>query len=580
MYSKLKQQVINATIFAVYLVISCALTFPLIFHMRSVVFADFGDSRGGLWWLWAKTNGLLELNINELIAAPFGVIRNVVIQQPISDGLFLLPAYYIGEIAAHNLANLLAYPLTAFFTFLMLNRLLKNKFTAFFGGFIFGFSPGAIMQALGGHAANTLNLFVPIFLLSLFLNRVKRNVISAFIVGLSYVLITLTSLYVGYFAIFIVLFFIVFDYVTRDKIAIKHFIVNYVYIALFAVVLIIPFLYKVIAHQLIASSADLIRIGHIRDFGSLIVYSARPLEYILPSIDHPVLGSFVYAFSPDSLHRSNYFEQTLYLGVVPLGLCLTGYFLRFYKRDTSIRHQYFIFFSVGALFMLLLSMPPLISFGNSQIPTVSYFMYKIAPMFRVYARFGILANFFLACTAAVVLTELSQRMRPRRYYLLLAILLPLMLFEYWSIPPYYAHSIDQPPAVYQWLAKEPGEFIIAEYPMMKSDESAFNTYLFWQRVHKKRMVNGATPDNPKAWKFFERVRDLTDPETPRLLKSVGVKYIIVHQKMYKEGPIPTQLKCHYPPEVSSLTYSLNETYTDDILGKPYKTIDDDIVFAL
>ena len=89
---KFKQPTINAAFIIAYFAFSCALTFPLILHMRSSVFGDFGDSRGGLWWLWAKTNGWLDSNVNELIAAPFGVIQNVSIQQPITSGLFLLPS--------------------------------------------------------------------------------------------------------------------------------------------------------------------------------------------------------------------------------------------------------------------------------------------------------------------------------------------------------------------------------------------------------------------------------------------------------------------------------------------------------
>jgi hypothetical protein len=164
-----------------------------------------------------------------------------------------------------------------------------------------------------------------------------------------------------------------------------------------------------------------------------------------------------------------------------------------------------------------------------------------------------------ACAAAVVLSVLSERMQKGRYYLLVAVLLPLLVFEYWSIPPHHAREIATPPAVYQWLAKEPGDVIIAEYPMMNPDEASFYTYLFWQRIHRKRMVNGAARDNKRAWDFFQGVNDLTDPETPRQLKSAGVKYLIMHKGMYREGIIPWPLKRYYSPEISAITYNLNET---------------------
>jgi hypothetical protein len=159
-------------------------------------------------------------------------------------------------------------------------------------------------------------------------------------------------------------------------------------------------------------------------------------------------------------------------------------------------------------------------------------------------------------------------------------LLPLILFEYWSVPPNHAQAIDSPPEVYTWLAKQQGDFIIAEYPMMSGSEASFYTYLFWQRIHNKRMVNGASPDNLPAWDFFERVRDLTDPDTPRLLKNIGVKYIIIHQKMYEEGPIPGPLKRYLPPEASAQTYNMSETFTEGVLNAPFKTFGQDLVFEL
>jgi hypothetical protein len=114
--------------------------------------------------------------------------------------------------------------------------------------------------------------------------------------------------------------------------------------------------------------------------------------------------------------------------------------------------------------------------------------------------------------------------------------------------------VEPAPDVYQWLAGEAGDAIVAEYPMMRFDEAAFYTYPFWQRVHRKRLVNGATPEDAPAWAFFERVKDLGNAETPRLLKTAAVKYVIVHASMYQEGPIPAPLKRYYPPERSSLTF--------------------------
>jgi hypothetical protein len=570
----------GAFIFIIYACASLFLTWPLILNLNTDLFGDFGDTRGMIWGIWADIHGLRRSETIDLIAAPFGLDNVHLLRQPVFEALLIYPANIFGEVTGYNLLVIMSFPMTAFAAYYFLNYLFQNKLAAFFGGLIFGFCPGAVMQAVGGHLTFTFNIFIPLFFLALFYNRDKRSLQSAFLVGLSYALLTLNSLYIGYFAVFIAFFFIIFDYISLQARNIKQFHLNYLKSAGFATLIIVPSQYRVIIHQLTTTSIALIKTGRIREFENLITFSARPWDYLIPAIDHPVLGRFIMNFSRNNLHGSNLFEQTLYFGFVPLLLCLTGLILYSKINSNPSNRCYFLFFTLGALWMIILSAPSLVSIGTLQIPTVSYFMYKIAPMFRVYARFGILVNFFIACASAVVLSELSQRMSTVRYYLLLSVLLPVLIFEYWSIPPHYARSIDPPPAVYQWLAKEPGDFIVAEYPMMKSDEAAFYTYLFWQRIHKKRMVNGASPDNEKAWDFYHRVNDLSDPETPRLLKDVGVKYIIVHNKMYWEGEIPEALKRYYPPDVSARQYNDGKTPSNVLLPKPFKVFGDDVIYLL
>jgi hypothetical protein len=131
--------------------------------------------------------------------------------------------------------------------------------------------------------------------------------------------------------------------------------------------------------------------------------------------------------------------------------------------------------------------------------------------------------------------------------------LPFSRFEYWSVPPSYAMPVDSP-RVYEWLSKQPADAIVAEYPMVRFDEASYYSFPYWQRLHQKRLVNGASPDNAQAWDFYLKVRDLSDPGTAPLLKSSGVKYVIVHKAMYREGPIPEALKRYYPPARAALSF--------------------------
>ncbi len=534
----------------IYLFASILLTWPLIFELDSALFADFGDSRGWAWWIWAKTNDLLDGPVNSLLAAPFGTPTAQVISQPISEWLVLIFARLWGDIAAMNLFIVLSFALTAMATYLLLARLTKNDTAAFIGGLAFGFCPAAILQAAGGHAAFAFNAFLPLFLLALFHNRERRNMTSALCVALAFAGITFTAVYFGYFALYVAAYFVAFDYVTREPGSERRIARNYLACAVFAALIVFPVEFKAINEQIAASQDSIAKAGHTRDLHELAVFSSRPWDYLLPSIDHPVLGGYVEQFARDNLHGSNVFEQTLYLGMVPLGLLVAGIIMSVCGKFDWAHRQYFLFFAFGALWMYFLSLPPEI---GGKVPTLSYFAHQIAPMFRAYGRFGILVNLFLIGAAAVVLAHLYLRMKRAHYYGFLAILLPVLVFEYWSVPPDHALAVDPPPHVYRWLANEPGDFLVAEYPMVRFDEAAHYTYPFWQRIHKKKLVNGASPDIAPAWEFLQQVSDLANPATPMLLKSVGVKYIIVHKRMYEEGPIPSPLKRYYSPERAALS---------------------------
>ncbi|OGR97389.1 MAG: hypothetical protein A2V88_07150 [Elusimicrobia bacterium RBG_16_66_12] len=355
---------------------------------------------------------------------------------------------------------------------------------------------------------------------------------------------------------------------------------NYFLCAAVAGLIIIPFERRWLETVLFSRPGALISSGYARGLDELVTLSARPWEYLIPSIDHPLWGRFVARFSRRLLHGSNIPEQTLYLGFVPLALAAFGWAAS-RRRSLSSRHETLLrIFSLGALWTAFLSVPPYIPAGPVKIPTLSYFAFHVAPMFRAYGRFGIWAVFFVACAAATSLAHAARRMPAARFRALCAASFLLLALEYWSIPTEFAVSVRTPPPVYSWLARQPGDFIVAEYPMMPYDEASFYEYLFWQRIHGKRLVNGAPRGNGTAWAYFERVRDLSKPEVVSLLRDAGVRYILVHPAMYEEGPIPSRLKRYYPFAAAALTYNDGKVPGNPRLPKAYQVFGSDRVYAL
>lgn len=545
------------TVFFAYLGLSILLTYPLVFHLDTSLFGDFGDSRGGVWWLWAYINGHFSESINPMMVAPFGIPSASAIRQPVTELLSLALAYCFGEIASYNLFILLAFPLTAVSTFFVLQRLLNHNSAAFWGGLVFGFSPVAVLQAVGGHPTFAFNVFIPLLLLALFNNRVRRNRVTMFWTAFCFLGVVFSSLYMGFFTLFFVLFFVVFDLGSTESRTEKLRAVHgYLVIAIFTALMALPVVYRDIMAQFTVSHESLGTAGRIRNVWDLIVYSSRIWEFFIPSIDHPIFGEILRDYRRARLHSSNFNEQTLFLGWVPVTLIFTGLYW-VYKKKLKSYLRFNFFFSVSAMiFMWYMSLPPLLNLFNGKLPTLSYYAYQLAPMFRVYSRIGIFVSFFVAFASAVVIAHLSTTLDRKKFKISIATLTILLCFEYWSVPPGYALPVDSPPEVYRWLSTIKDDVVVAEYPMVPYDQQAHYSYMLWQRVHQKRMVNGAPPGHAQAWEFYQQIKDLDQPGVVNLLKDAGVKFVIFHQAMFAEGPIPNAIKHYFPPEAANVSYKV------------------------
>jgi hypothetical protein len=534
--------------FAAYGVAAIALTWPLVLHPGDFLFGDYGDRRGQAWAIWSDVRGLRDGDVMQLLAAPHGTPISRVIRQPLHEWPLVALAHYVGEVVAINMLTIAAFALTATAMFALLRRLTGDAGAAFVGGFAFGFCPAAVFQAAGGHGEYAMSAFVPLFVLALFHHRDARTWISALLVGGAFAGVALVSVYMAYFCVYLGFAFVVFDYATSVRGTRTRMATSYLACAAFATLAFLPFHLDAL-QALLMAGGNAERAFFARGFDELFVFSARPLDYIVPSMDHPVLGTWAEQVMRPRL-RDNAFEQTLYLGLVPLALVGCGVVATLARTWKGTSRTVFVFFVLAGLWMWLVSLPPRLG----ALPGVSQFAYPVFPMFRVYARAGILVAFCVACAGALFLAHVSRSRPPRHRHALVGALFALVAFEFWSVPPGYALPVATPPKVYEWLAQEAGDTIVAEYPMIRYDESSFYTYPFWQRVHGKRLVNGAFPANTEAWAFYLKVRDLGNPETPALLKAAGVGYVIVHKAMYAEGEIPYPLKRYYAPARAAATF--------------------------
>ncbi|MBU1090812.1 MAG: hypothetical protein KKC42_03095, partial [Candidatus Omnitrophica bacterium] len=264
-----------------------------------------------------------------------------------------------------------------------------------------------------------------------------------------------------------------------------------------------------------------------RPFEDLFEQSARPLGYLLPAFVHPVFGKFAGQFVSSPLYGVSYTEHVLYLGWIPIMLAFYAFRRRKEATDKNFYLNFFLLLTVAAWFI---SQPPWWKLGPIKIYMPSFFFYKLFSSFRAYCRFGIIVVFAVAALAGFGLKFILDKINSNQKRIALGVIVTsLVLFEFWSWPPFKVINIEQVPAVYYWLKQQPGDFVIAEYPLVAQHPST--RYLLYQTKHEKKMINGAVPGS-NASRLARSIFKLSEPYTPGVLSYWDVKYVLVHHDDY------------------------------------------------
>ena len=442
----------------------------------------------------------------------------------------------LNEIAAWNFEILSGFILSAFFVYLTVLYVLKERTCAFFAGIIFAFCPYHFVRAwqhIGFSHTEWLALFV-FSILRLKNNINKWNIIFSF---LALYLVFSFDLYYAYFSLVIALVFIIYM-LLRER--------NKSFKLIFWVIIVSLTNLAILTNSLIPLMGNIKKVatpgawGFVRPFDDLFSQSVKYLSYFLPATVHPFFGKFTENFIGTEWYGDSLTEHTLYLGWVPLVLAFVAFrrWRRNRKTLTAIREPritdkesfYIGFFVFLAFAAWLFSQPPWWDIFGFKFYMPSFFMYKILPMFRAYCRFGIVVMLAVAVLAGFGLKFILERFKPGKTRLAVtALFCGLVLFEFWNWPPYKVIDLSKVPAVYYWLKEEPKDTVIADYPL--DADSPSELYKFFQTVHEKKIINGTIPGT-YANKVAQEIRRLSEPKTASILKWMGVKYAVVHKDDY------------------------------------------------
>ncbi len=538
-------------------------TFPLFLKAARYLpgFFSTDESYAICWNAWFNRLAFLNnysLKFTDYIAYPFGVefYKNspVVYAWILVNYVF---AVLTTPVLTYNFQIFINFLLNAFLTYLLVVRLTKNILAGVFSGVIFGFCPYIFMRSWQ-HLGETYLWMMPMLLFSIFALQKEGFLRLKVIFILSLVFTTLNGNAFLYMPLLLLTFFIFSSVrILADKFIRKSdpahvgpqikLLVQLLLLVAAAVILLLPQIYPIIRNSVLhkATTPDVWNVYN-RPFEDLFTQSARPLSYFLPSSVHPVFGKFTQYLVGNKLYGISFTEHTLYLGWIPLLLSFVA-LRRWIKNrksrtypdgDLNLRdneNYYLGFFILLAVLAWFCSQPPWWNIFGFRIYMPSFFIYKVIPVFRAYCRFGIVVMLAVAVLAGFGLKFLLERFKRRISRIAVAVLFcVLVLFEFWSWPPFKVIDVSNFPAVYSWLKEQPRDIIIAEYPL--DSGSPNEMYKLYQIKHEKRMINGTIPGS-KAHKFAQQITKLSSAYTAGVLKWMGVKYVLVH----KDGYLRTDL---------------------------------------
>lgn len=534
---------------SLFLIILAVFTYPLVSKIAKEAYGPIyrTDNRAAIRDFWfAKYAFLnnLDFNNNDFVNFPFGTTIKEYSLLP----FWLAPRCFLSvltnEIFSYNFLILGSFILSFLGMYLLSLYLTKNHFCAFIAGLIFSLCPYHFNKAWEHYSLTFIDFF-PFSLLYLLKVKNNPNTRNFLLCAIFLVLVAISDLSYGYmiFIGVITYFFYNILYAIRKKEPFKQtllFARNLIFVGIIALIIISPAIFPVIKQMFFSSKAESItQEVFIRPFKYLFTQSSRPLSYLMPAASHPIFGGFTKSMFGSFLYGRSAIEHTLYLGWLPI---LLAYFA-FRKRknkliDLDSKQDFAMgFFSFLLLVSFLFSCPPYINLGIFKIYLPSFFMYKVIPMFRAYARFGILVMLSVSVLAAFginfILNSISSK---AKRVALVSIFALVILFEFVNIPPFRTTDFEKnTKEVYHWLAKQKDNFAIVEYPLGEggSGESYFNLdYLLPQMVHQKKLINGAVPGTD-AHKIKNKIRKITNLKTPEILKWLGAKYVIIHLNAYK-----------------------------------------------
>jgi len=396
---------------------------------------------------------------------PFTVMRQF--SRPTSLGLYSQPvtdlagaalARLTGPVAAYNWLVLASFPLSAATAYLLARHLAVPTAGAVLAALWFAFSPFHLAHAAyHPHIAQTQ--WVPLYLLALWrcLDSSSRSAV-AFLAAAT-VAVTLSNFYGGLIAAVITPVAVGFYWLTRARPGApargQHQLQGRAASRRLAVTVATLGCVALAALAWVWWTAPIaVTDGMAFAFPreDLFRYSAKWWAYLVPPVVHPLLGATARRIWTTAGVHDGLLEQQVSLGWGVVALGLVAIYSWFGKNRRSAAEGSVPVLAAVALVALVASLSPERIIFDVRVVRPAALLYPIVPMFRSYARFGVIVQLMAVLLAGIGASRLFAH-RAAAPRIIGVGLVALAVAEYAVWPPALSRDV-LPTAAHRWVMQQ------------------------------------------------------------------------------------------------------------------------------
>jgi hypothetical protein len=277
----------------------------------------------------------------------------------------------------------------------------------------------------------------------------------------------------------------------------------------------------------------------------LFLYSARWDSYLVPPVEHPLLGGWARSYWEHQEIGGGLVEQQVTIGIGLLLLAAVSV-VAWLRGGRDHRQRAVPILVILAAVAFLFSLSPRWQFGSAALTRPSGFLYELLPIFRAYARFGVVVLLAVATLAGIGAVTLWRR-GSRGAILGASVLALLAALELTPFPPWRWRDV-LPTSAHRWLARQPESLRILDCVPRSSPGERTVLRLFGSG--RIALLRGS--------------EDCGDPDFVAKLATEGYTHVIVR----RASPLGRWLGDHTTPEGLQRLHSFEEAWVLAVTAEP------------